>query len=311
MGVPSTRISVVPCGVDTGLFTPDGPAEEKGRPFRILTVGRLVPRKGVGLTISALARLVDSGRDDVELVVLGGSRPPAEVLDDPDVQRLLAHAEGLGVADRVSFRGQIRQGDLPQALRSADVVVCAPWYEPFGIVPLEAMATGTPVVAAAVGGLIDSVVHGRTGLHVPPRDSDAIADAVQTLLDDPALLASLGAAGIARTHSRYTWSKVAAETERAYLRTLRAAGRADRGGWADRGGRAELSGARADLAGHADRTDRAERAGRTDRAERAGRVDQADRADRTDRTPRTARVAEAATGSRRSAGRSNGRVVGS
>jgi glycosyltransferase involved in cell wall biosynthesis len=223
LGVPSQRISVVPCGVDTALFTPDGPAETKNKPFRIMTVGRLVPRKGVGLTISALARLADEGRDDIELVVLGGSKGPDQVFDDPDVQRLLAHARAAGVEDRVTFRGQIRQVDLPVALRSADVVVCAPWYEPFGIVPLEAMATGTPVVAAAVGGLIDSVVDGVTGVHVPPRDSEAIADAVRGLLDDEGRLARFGRAGIARTHARYSWSKIAAETDRVYRSLLSSA----------------------------------------------------------------------------------------
>jgi glycosyltransferase involved in cell wall biosynthesis len=220
LGIPSTRISVVPCGVDTTLFTPEGPSEEKTRPFRIMTVGRLVPRKGVGLTISALARLVAEGRTDIELVILGGSTGPNEVGDDPDVQRLLAHARALGVDDHVTFRGQVAQAELPSALRSADLVVCAPWYEPFGIVPLEAMATGTPVVAAAVGGLIDSVVHGATGLHVPPRDAPAIADAVQSLLDDPAALAAFGRAGVLRAQSRYSWSKVASETERAYRKVL-------------------------------------------------------------------------------------------
>lgn len=220
LGVPRSRISVVPCGVDTELFSPDGPREPKGDRFRIMTVGRLVPRKGVGLTVSALARLVAEGADDVELVVLGGSRPPASVYEDPDVERLLAHAESLGVADRVTFRGQIRQDELPAALRSGDVVVCAPWYEPFGIVPLEAMATGTPVVAAAVGGLIDSVVHGVTGLHVPPRDVEAIAAAVAELREDPRLLDRLGQAGVERTRAHYSWSRVAAQTERAYHKML-------------------------------------------------------------------------------------------
>lgn len=228
LGVPGSRITVVPCGVDTRLFSPNGPSETADRPFRIMTVGRLVPRKGVGLTISALATLVAAGRDDIELVVLGGSSGPDRIQEDPDVQRLLAHARSLGIDDRVVFRGQVRQDELPAALRSAHVVVCAPWYEPFGIVPLEAMATGTPVVAAAVGGLIDSVVHGRTGLHVPPRDAGAIADAVTALLDDPELLASLGAAGVERTRSRYSWARVAADTERGYRRVLGRARRSAR-----------------------------------------------------------------------------------
>jgi glycosyltransferase involved in cell wall biosynthesis len=222
LGVPSSSIAVVPCGVDTTLFTPDGPADPRGSRFRIMTVGRLVPRKGVGLTISALARLVAEGRDDVELVVIGGSRGPHEVMRDPDVQRLRAHARAEGVEHLVTFRGQVAHAELASALRSADAVVCAPWYEPFGIVPLEAMASGVPVIAAAVGGLIDSVVHGRTGLHVPPRDPGAIAGALQTLLDDPAMRQDLARAGVARANSRYTWAKVAADTERVY-RALAAA----------------------------------------------------------------------------------------
>lgn len=216
MGVDTSHISVVPCGVDLDLFSPEGPTEPRGPKHRIMTVGRLVQRKGVGLTISALRQLVDEGRDDVELVVLGGSRPPGQVDEDADVQRLRAHARALGVEHLVTFRGQIRQADLPAALRSADVVVCAPWYEPFGIVPLEAMATGTPVVAAAVGGLIDSVVDGVTGVHVPPRDAEAIASALGALLDDPARLRRLGLAGHARTVSRYSWQRVARDTESVY-----------------------------------------------------------------------------------------------
>ncbi|MDQ1122611.1 D-inositol-3-phosphate glycosyltransferase [Microbacterium trichothecenolyticum] len=195
LGVPSSRISVVPCGVDTDLFHPEGSTETKTRAHRIMTIGRLVPRKGVGTVITALARLA---RDDIELVVVGGSRGAEQVADDPDVQRLAALARDEGVAHLVSFRGQVSRTELPAVVRSADLVVCAPWYEPFGIVPLEAMATGVPVVATAVGGLIDTVVHGTTGVHVPPRDADAIATAVTALLADPGGLAKLGRAGAAR-----------------------------------------------------------------------------------------------------------------
>lgn len=218
LGIPSTRISVVPCGVDNALFTPDGPVAPRGDRHRILSVGRLVPRKGVGTTITALAELVRRGRTDVELVVVGGSRPADRIAEDQDVQRLTALAHQLGLEDHVSFRGQVPHAELPPILRSAEAIVCAPWYEPFGIVPLEAMATGVPVVAAAVGGLIDTVVDGVTGLHVPPRQPGAIADALETLLSDAELRASFGAAGVARTARRYTWTRVAADTERAYRR---------------------------------------------------------------------------------------------
>jgi glycosyltransferase involved in cell wall biosynthesis len=220
LGVPLQRISVVPCGVDVALFRPDGPVEERGRPQRVLTVSRLVRRKGVGTTIAALAALVAEGRD-VELVVVGGAGVAgADLVDDPEYQRLDALARSLGVRDHVTFRGQLGQHEMPAVYRSADVVVCAPWYEPFGIVPLEAMACGRPVVASSVGGLIVTVVEDGTGLHVPPRDEAEVAAAVGALLDDPDRRGSLGRAGRARAESRYTWQKVAADSERVYERLL-------------------------------------------------------------------------------------------
>jgi glycosyltransferase involved in cell wall biosynthesis len=108
-------------------------------------------------------------------------------------------------------------------LRSADVVVCAPWYEPFGIVPLEAMACGVPVVTAAVGGLVDTVVDGRTGKHVPPQDPGAIAEAVAGILGSPEDAGEFGRNGYRRVRARYSWNRIAADTEKAYLLTLRSA----------------------------------------------------------------------------------------
>jgi glycosyltransferase involved in cell wall biosynthesis len=97
-------------------------------------------------------------------------------------------------------------------------VVCVPWYEPFGIVPLEAMACGVPVVASAVGGLTDTVVNGVTGLHVPARDPRRLAEVLRTLLADPGPRASLGVAGRKRAVARYSWPRIAADTARVYQR---------------------------------------------------------------------------------------------
>jgi dTDP-glucose 4,6-dehydratase len=105
---------------------------------------------------------------------------------------------------------------MPALLRSADVVVCSPWYEPFGLVPLEAMACGVPVVAAAVGGMQDTVVDGVTGVLVPPRDPDGLVQAVRPLLDSANLRRRLGRAGLDRARSRYSWDQVALETEAVY-----------------------------------------------------------------------------------------------
>ena len=216
LGGDRRRISVVPCGVDLTTFRPSGPAEERrpGR-HRLVYVGRLVERKGIGNAISALAGLVNNGGPDAELVVAGGP-DAAQVDTDPEVRRLRALARKAHVEDRVEFRGRVGRAELPALLRSADAVVCVPWYEPFGIVPLEAMACGVPVVASAVGGIIDSVVDGKTGVHVPPRRPDLVAEALRDLLEDDGRRAAYGAAGVARVRSRYSWSRVAAGTLSAY-----------------------------------------------------------------------------------------------
>jgi glycosyltransferase involved in cell wall biosynthesis len=204
LGVPADRIAVVPCGVDTGHFRPTGPVAPRGARSRVLTVSRLVPRKGVDTVVRAMARLPGA-----ELVVAGG--PPAAGLDtDREVARLRALATAEGVGDRVCFLGAVGHADLPAMLRSADVVACVPTYEPFGIVPLEAMACGVPVVASAVGGLADTVVDGVTGRHVPPGDDTAVAAALGELLADPGRAHALGRAGRRRAESEFGWSRVAA-----------------------------------------------------------------------------------------------------
>lgn len=211
LGANHRRVSVVPCGVDLTLFRPHGPAEPRRAGWhRLVVVSRLVERKGVGNVISALA-----GLPDTELVVAGGPDPTA--LDaDPEVRRLRTLAGQLGVADRVVFRGRLDRAALPVLLRSADLVPVVPWYEPFGIVPLEAMACGVPVVASAVGGLVDSVVHGETGTHIPPRDPSALTAAIASLLADPSRRAVYGAAGARRARDRFSWDRVARLTEHAY-----------------------------------------------------------------------------------------------
>ena len=219
MGIPPGRISIAPCGVDVDLFPGSGPADRHEGTHRILSVGRLVPRKGVDVVIRALPLLRNAGFPDVELVVVGGG-DATETETDSETRRLLAIASELGVRQQVTFRGQVPREAMPGIFRSADVVVCTPWYEPFGIVPLEAMACGIPVVAAAVGGLRDTVVDERTGLHVPPRDPEATAAALARLLADQGLCQTLGRAGQQRARSRYSWDRVAAETEKAYLQTL-------------------------------------------------------------------------------------------
>jgi D-inositol-3-phosphate glycosyltransferase len=210
LGAGLRRIAVVPCGVDLELFRPEGPVAERQRRPRLLVVSRLVERKGIDDAIAALAELPDA-----ELVIAGG--PAREELGaDPEARRLAALAERLGVRGRVELRGRIEHEDVPALLRSADVMVCTPWYEPFGIMPLEAMACGVPVVASAVGGLVDTVVDGVTGLHVPPRRPDLLAEALASLLAAPARRWAFGRAGARRVRRRYGWDRIARSTLEAY-----------------------------------------------------------------------------------------------
>ena len=212
IGIPSGKVSVVPCGVDTGTFRPAGVVAPRDSPGRLLTLGRLVERKGIDTAIEALPRL-----PGVELIVAGG--PERDLLGrDGEYLRLRDIARDRGVADRVVFTGAVPRAQVPPLIRSADVVVCTPWYEPFGITPLEAMACGVPVVAAAVGGLTDSVVHGSTGLLIPAGDPAALAAAASRLLADPALRAAFGEAGTQRARRWYSWPRIAAQTESVYLR---------------------------------------------------------------------------------------------
>lgn len=212
-------IVIVPSGVDIQLFHPDTNPEETGGKRRIVSIGRLVARKGIDLTISALAHLVRQGYDDIELHVLGGAE--AGCLDhDPEAVRLRDVAEELGISDRVILRGRVPHDQIPGIIRSASLVACTPWYEPFGIVPLEAMACGVPVVASKVGGLADSVVHNVTGIHVPSHAPEAVANAAALLLDNTDLAAELGDNGVARVREFYSWTQVAKATESVYSTLL-------------------------------------------------------------------------------------------
>jgi len=212
LGLPAGRSSVIPCGVDTTRFAPAA-GRRAGR--RLVTVGRMVPRKGYDTVIEALAQVPDA-----ELLVVGG--PSAAGLDDdPEIARLRAVARSAGVADRVVFTGAVSPDEVARVLRSCDVAVTGAWYEPFGIVPVEAMACGLPVVATDVGGHRDTVRPDRTGELVPPRDPQALAAALGALLDDAFRRRRYGAEARRRAVELYDWQTVVERTEVVY-RALRA-----------------------------------------------------------------------------------------
>ena len=212
MQVLADRINVVPCGVNTDVFRPDGPSEQcMFRLKRIVVVGRLVRRKGVDEVVRALRML-----PMIELVIVGGSG-----ISDPDADRLRALARREGVDARVELRGPLAHGDIPRVLRSADLVVCFPWYEPFGIVAIEAMACSRPVLVSAVGGLRETVIGGRTGVLVAARDSEGLANAADMLLRDGARCALMGREGRRRAVSVYDWRSVVDRMLEVYATTCK------------------------------------------------------------------------------------------
>lgn len=200
------RITVVPCGVDLGHFTPQGRTAppRTGAP-RAVVVSRFVERKGIGNAIEAVAAL-----PGVELLIGGG--PPAGLLDDdPEAVRYQSMIDELGAHGRIRLLGAVSRSEVPALMRSADVAICTPWYEPFGMVAVEAMACGLPVVASRVGGLAETVLDGITGLYVPPRDPASLTEALRRLFDDEVLRRRMGRAA-ARHSIRYGWPRIAAET---------------------------------------------------------------------------------------------------
>jgi glycosyltransferase involved in cell wall biosynthesis len=237
-GLRRSDLTVVPSGVDVRMFRPDeaGPRRRSaGEPARILTVGRMVPRKGFADLVRALPLLPDG-----ELLIAGGS--PAESIEaDPLAAELCNLAGELGVGHRMTLLGALGQQQMAELYRSVDVLACTPLYEPFGITPLEAMASGVPVVGYAVGGLQDTIAHDVTGLLVAPGGAGSgagaaaaasggaglgqggvhgVAAALRRLLDDEPTRQRYAQAALRRARAEYAWERIAGQVENAYRHAI-------------------------------------------------------------------------------------------
>lgn len=201
---------VIPNGIDTDLYRP--PAAGEGAPAgppRILFVGRFDPRNGLGTLLDAARLLADEGRDfTVQVVGDGPTRPMYE-----------HQARRLGIADRIEWLGLLN-GERPTLYRQATVFAAPCTIASFGVVLLEAMASGTPVVCADNIGFRQVIRDGAPGRFVPPSDPAALARGIAEVLDDAALRARWAAAGRRIALERYGWPRVAREVEALYLRVL-------------------------------------------------------------------------------------------
>jgi glycosyltransferase involved in cell wall biosynthesis len=182
----------------------------------VLQLGRMVPRKGVDNVIRGVARLRHRHGIAARLLVVGGESRDADPVRTPEIGRLMRLAEEERIADAVTFVGSRGRSELRAFYAAADVFVTTPWYEPFGITPVEAMACGTPVVGAAVGGIKATVRDGETGFLVPPKDPDALAGRLARLLGDATLHAAMSRAALRRANTHFTWARVAEQVAGVY-----------------------------------------------------------------------------------------------
>ena len=205
-GAPRERIQATPCGVDLTQFKPLDMAEARHRlglngEKVMLYVGRVEPLKGVEFLLQ-VAAIMDA-EHPFKVLVVGG-----DASQDCEVQRLIALSKEMGVSDTVDFVGRVDQQMLPTYFSAADVCVVPSYYESFGLVALESMACGTPVVALRVGGLPTVVKHGRTGYLLPWRCPERYADTISMVLSNKGLRNSMSQASkeLAGTMG---WDKVA------------------------------------------------------------------------------------------------------
>lgn len=211
---PEGNIVTIPCGVDLKDFYPIDSMVARmvlgldHKEHIILQLGRMVKRKGVANVVEALALLNEAGMASVRLVVVGGEsdKPDPEVT--PEIGRLQDLGERLGIGEQITFVGRKNRDQLKFYYNAADVFVSTPWYEPFGMTPLESMACGTPVIGSRVGGIKYSVDEEETGFLVPPKDPGSLADKLQLLLTDQSLKAQMGQQALERVEKQFTWDKV-------------------------------------------------------------------------------------------------------
>lgn len=174
----------------------------------VLQLGRLVPRKGVDIVVRGFAQAIREFQTPAKLIIVGGESNEPDPKITPEIGRLQKIAAEEKVSDWIIFAGRKQRRMIKYYYSAADVFVTTPWYEPFGITPLEAMACGTPVIGSAVGGIQYTVMDGITGFLVPANDAVALAERLGQLLLHPELCSRLGAQGEQRVYGMFTWEKV-------------------------------------------------------------------------------------------------------
>ncbi|MFN8485909.1 MAG: glycosyltransferase [Anaerolineae bacterium] len=221
-GASVSKVSVIPSAVNIERFRPV-PRDEARRTIGLDTdgpvvayVGRMLPRKDVRNLVQAMGLLMRRSSLPVTLLLVGGETADGDPEKTPEIGVLQRMVDELGIRDRVRFVGKRQPDELRYYYSAGDVAVTTPWYEPFGLTPLEAQACGRPVIGSAVGGITFTIRDGRTGFLVPPRAPEALADRLEFLLAQPELMAEMGKAARERVEREFTWATVAERTAALY-----------------------------------------------------------------------------------------------
>lgn len=218
-------LEIVPCGFNPSEFNPVSKSyarEKLGLDISdniILSLGRIVPRKGIDNIIQSLKYLKNTTAN-IKLLIVGGDSDPLNDSTKEEVNRLKRIAAAEDVLENIQFVGPKQPHELKYFYSAADVFISTPWYEPFGITPLESMACGTPVIGSDVGGIKYTVLEGETGFLVPPKEPSILAEKTNMLLENKPLLQRMGKAAIARVNNMFTWEKVALKLKNTYLELL-------------------------------------------------------------------------------------------
>jgi D-inositol-3-phosphate glycosyltransferase len=216
------KVVIIPCGFDPAEMWPMDkslsrkllgiPKEERV----VLQIGRMVPRKGIETVLRGFSRMVKDYGLSARLLLVGGETSEPDPESTPEIGRLQGIAEEEGISDMVTFTGQRSRKELKHYYSAADVFVSTPWYEPFGITPVEAMACGTPVIGSKVGGIKYTVCDGETGYLIPPDDPLALAERLAHLFQNPGELKIFSQNSVRRANKLFTWQKVTAEIASLY-----------------------------------------------------------------------------------------------
>ncbi|EOR92953.1 Glycosyl transferase, group 1 [Arcticibacter svalbardensis MN12-7] len=207
------KITIIPCGFSKKEFYPVSKKYARKKLHLdnsekiVLQLGRMVPRKGIDNVIRAVVQLKQTGYD-VRLIIVGGDTDTPDPALSPELSRLMNIVKLENINDSVDFVGRKDRQVLKYYYSAADVFVTTPWYEPFGITPLEAMACGTPVIGSNVGGIKYSVEDGKTGFLVPPDKPEELAIKIKWLLSDRDLMRTMKLNSIHRVNAMFTWKNV-------------------------------------------------------------------------------------------------------